>query len=119
MTLDTFWNNREQAQKVIDEANALEPDLMLVTGDIVDKAHCLDWLPKTLGKLCARHGCYYILGNHDKRVPVEPLRDILADCGLTSVSGRSLLIEIRGGTLQLSGNELPWLLPAAGSVSID
>jgi uncharacterized protein len=100
-------------KEVIDEANALEPDLMLLTGDIVDKAHCLDWLPKTLGKLRARHGCYYILGNHDKRVPVEPLREILADCGLTSVSGRSLLIEIRGGTLQLSGNELPWLLPAA------
>lgn len=107
---------RAYFDEVVRQANALEPDLMLITGDIVDKAKCLDWLAPTLGRLRARHGCYYILGNHDKRVPIDRVREILGSHGLISVSGRSLQVGIRGATILLAGNELPWLPPAANMV---
>jgi predicted MPP superfamily phosphohydrolase len=99
--------------EVVEQANALAPDLTLLTGDIVDKSPCIDWLAPTLGKLRAVHGCYYILGNHDKRVPIDRLRAEIERCGLKSVSHRTLTLDVRGATILLAGNELPWLPPAA------
>lgn len=100
-------------EDVVERANALAPDVMLVTGDIIDKSRCFDWLPRTLGKLRARFGCYYILGNHDLRVPGDRLRAILEECQLVNVSNRAMLLDIRGATILLAGNVLPWFPPAA------
>jgi predicted MPP superfamily phosphohydrolase len=45
--------------------NALAPDLVCITGDLVDRAAtCADAFP-VLGGLSARHGVVVILGNHD------------------------------------------------------
>lgn len=104
---------RAYFDEVVRQANALAPDLTLITGDLVDKPHCLDWLAPTLGRIRARHGCYYILGNHDKRVPIDRVREILAECGLVSLSGRALLVGVQGAAILMAGNELPWLPPAA------
>ncbi len=99
--------------EVMREAHALQPDLMLMTGDLVDKSPCINWIAPTLGTLQAPHGCFYILGNHDKRVPIDQVREVLANNGWTSLSGRAQLITVRGATILLAGNELPWLPPAA------
>ena len=45
------------------DATAL-PDLIVITGDILEKVRCLAWIPETLGRLQARHGKFFILGNH-------------------------------------------------------
>lgn len=96
-------------QYVVDRTNEMSPDLILITGDIVDKTPCIDWLPLTLGRLRAKHGVYFVLGNHDKRVAnVEQLRKALTQCGLVDVGGRAIELEINGAEIQLAGNELPW-----------
>ena len=53
----------------LDRAMAEDPDLIVVTGDIVDTptADLERWLPE-LGRLRARHGVVAILGNHDHKV---------------------------------------------------
>ncbi len=94
-------------------SNALEPDIVAVTGDIADKNDCIAWLPDTLGRLRARYGVYYIFGNHDLRVDWKRMARVLVDCGLIYVGGRWLSIEVRGQPLLLAGNELPWFKPAA------
>ena len=47
---------------------ALAPDLVCVTGDLVDSpATDLEaWMPE-LARLTARHGVFAVLGNHDRR----------------------------------------------------
>jgi uncharacterized protein len=94
-------------------SNALEPDLVAITGDLVDKPHCIDWIPDTLGRLKARYGVYCILGNHDLRVDWKRMLRVLDDCGIVYVGGRWISVEIRGQPLLLAGNELPWFKPAA------
>jgi predicted MPP superfamily phosphohydrolase len=94
-------------------SNALEPDIVAVTGDIADKDRCIDWIPDTLGRLRARYGVYYIFGNHELRVDWKRMRRVLDDCGLIYVGGRWRTLEIRGESLLLAGNELPWFKPAA------
>ena len=101
--------NVEFFQRIVEEANKFEPDLIFITGDLVDEAKCLPWLPSTLGRLQAKHGVYYVLGNHDKRIKDEiGFRKQLADLGLTQASGRWHDIEINGRIIRLTGNELPW-----------
>jgi uncharacterized protein len=100
--------------EVVDRANAREPDLIAITGDLVDHAACFAWLPDTLGRLRAKVGVFFILGNHDLRTrDVGRLRGILTDLGLTDLGGRWKNVAVRGESLLLAGNELPWIAPAA------
>jgi uncharacterized protein len=100
---------RDYYRYAIDRANQLGGDLAVVTGDILDHAACLDWIPETLGRLEAKHGVYFILGNHDHRAgDVAGLRKRLTGCGLIDVGGRTLTLTINDAELHLAGNELPW-----------
>ena len=100
-------------QEVVSQSNRLEPDLVAITGDLVDREQYIDWIPDTVGRLRARHGVYFVLGNHDKRVDTDRLRRVLQQSGLVNLGGRWIEIEIRGQQVVLAGNELPWLPPAA------
>ena len=100
--------------EVIRRANALDSDLIAITGDIIDKQRCLAWIPEVLGELRSRLGVYFVLGNHDKRLRNDQLvRDTLTAAGLIDLGGRQCLIEQAGRPLVLAGNELPWCAPAA------
>ncbi len=100
-------------REVVRTSNELKPDLVAITGDLVDKTECISWIPETLGQLTARYGVYVILGNHDLRVDEIRLRKTVAKSGLIDLGGRWLKIDIRGETVIVAGNELPWHLPAA------
>jgi len=101
--------NVEYFQRVVEEANKFQPDLIFITGDLVDEAKCLPWLETTLGRLQAKHGVYYVLGNHDLRIKDETgFRNLLQNLGLTQASGKWHDIEIDGVNVRLTGNELPW-----------
>ena len=81
---------------VVDQANALQPDLIVITGDIAEKVACLDWIAPTLGRLQAKHGKFFILGNHEMRLPdVAPLRQALGEAGIFDISSRAERIAIR------------------------
>lgn len=93
--------------------NELEPDLVAITGDLVDRASCIDWIPDTLGRIKARYGVYVVLGNHDTRVNKSRLLAALDAAGLVYVGGRWIEVPVRGERVILAGNELPWFSPAA------
>jgi hypothetical protein len=99
--------------EVVRQSNALDPDLVAITGDLVDFTEYIDWMSDTLGELTSRYGTYFVLGNHDLWVDTDRLRRTLADCGLIDLGSRWREIAIRGEPVVLAGNELPWLLPAA------
>ena len=99
--------SRQALRDALDRAVAEDPDLIVVTGDIVDTPEAdLDlWLPE-LNRLRARHGVVAILGNHD--------RDVGLDCvaaAVRSTTGWPVLrdgvhrIDVPGGTLYLVGLE--------------
>ena len=100
-------------REVVRVTNELRADLILITGDMVDKPACLEWVADTLGQLSAPAGVYFILGNHDLRVGGDVLRRKLEQCGLNHVGGRWRRIEIKGAPVVLAGNERPWITPAA------
>jgi len=104
---------RAYFERVVDEVNKLMPDLVAITGDIIERDHCIDWIPATLGRLRAPAGVYYVFGNHDKYVDQGRLKSALADAGLVYLGGAVRQLTINNLTILVAGNELPWYEPAA------
>ncbi|HEY1784142.1 MAG TPA: metallophosphoesterase [Pirellulales bacterium] len=110
---------REYFDEVVRIANRLQPDLIAVTGDICDAALNIDWVGPIFGSLQAPLGKFFVLGNHDKRVKDVPrLRAALSAAGCIDLAAGPKRVEIRGQSVLLAGNELPWFpladsLPAA------
>jgi predicted MPP superfamily phosphohydrolase len=57
---------REYVEAIVDAVNGLRPDLIAVTGDVVDGS-VRELAPHTapLAKLSARHGAFFVTGNHE------------------------------------------------------
>ncbi|SEE69403.1 metallophosphoesterase [Streptomyces sp. Ag109_O5-10] len=54
------------AQRVVDTVNATQPDLIAVVGDLVDgSVRDLGPAAAPLAQLSARHGSYFVTGNHE------------------------------------------------------
>ncbi len=100
-------------QEIVHLSNELKPDMVAITGDLIDKKRCFDWLPDTLGKLQSRCGAYFVLGNHDLRIDTRRLRRALTELGLVDLGGRWKEIHVDSHSIVLAGNELPWIVPAA------
>ncbi len=65
MHLDSDWKLR-QYSAIVDEINAVNPDLVLVTGDLLDPGiDCAAGLAGLTGKIKSRLGLFGSLGNHE------------------------------------------------------
>jgi uncharacterized protein len=100
-------------QEIVRQSNALVPDIVAITGDLIDNRCCFDWLADVLGRFESRYGTYFILGNHDEDFGAPPIRQALTAAGLIDLGGRWMEIQVRQSPLILAGNELPWIKPAA------
>lgn len=108
---------REYFDEVVRIANRLQPDVLAVTGDVCDATARIDWVGPIFGELVAPLGKYFVLGNHDKRVKdVSRLRAALTEAGCVDLAAGPRCVEIRGHSVLLAGNELPWF-PLADSLS--
>ena len=95
---------------VLGRFQELSPDLIAVTGDIIDYPKCLTWIAELLSPLKAPLGCYFVLGNHDRRLPdVDEVSRLLCKVGFTDLGQADAHIEANGRRVALTGNELPWL----------
>ncbi len=62
----SFARDTMFVHKLVDSINALQPDLIVFTGDIVNRRSAeLEPFAPTLARLKAKYGVYSILGNHD------------------------------------------------------
>jgi predicted MPP superfamily phosphohydrolase len=57
---------KEYVQAIVDAVNGLHPDLIAVTGDVVDgSVGDLESHTAPLARLSARHGTFFVTGNHE------------------------------------------------------
>lgn len=104
---------KDYCRFAIERVSAWKPDLIALTGDIIDYDNCLDWIEELLADLQAPQGCYFLMGNHERKLRnwSEVPRRLCAmgwrDLG-TSTSKVTLPGRLHPLHLTLIGNELPW-----------
>ncbi|MCX4691442.1 metallophosphoesterase [Streptomyces sp. NBC_01408] len=75
---------RAHTQRIVDAVNRTQPDLIAVVGDLVDgSVQDLGPAAEPLRGLSARHGSYFVTGNHEYFSGAQPWIDHVRELGLT------------------------------------
>jgi predicted MPP superfamily phosphohydrolase len=90
---------------VVEQVRALSPDLVAITGDLVDgRVHEIREHVAPLARLDAKHGVYFVTGNHEYYSGVEEWYAHLPSLGVRPL--RNERVEVAPG-LELAGIEDP------------
>ncbi|MEQ8836384.1 MAG: metallophosphoesterase, partial [Lacipirellulaceae bacterium] len=104
---------RRYYEQLVEVVNEQQPDVIFVTGDIVEKTECWPWLETTLAPMRARLGRYFILGNHDLFIDEAETIKRLQELGWTYVGDQWEQTSWEGVPVSIGGNELHWKGPPA------
>jgi len=104
---------RRYFEMVCEHAAALQPDLFVFSGDLLDDQALLEWLPSTLGRLSAPLGQYFVLGNHDWYLDPAATRREFRRLGWTDLASQFVSISppnsLDDSPILLCGDETPWM----------
>ncbi|MEW6703734.1 MAG: metallophosphoesterase [Pseudomonadota bacterium] len=95
---------RRFVQRVVDTANALQPDVIAVTGDSVDGR--VDELREhiaPMGQLVARHGVFAVTGNHEYYSGAGPWIAEFQRLGMRVLLNEHVVLQHDGAALVLAG----------------
>jgi predicted MPP superfamily phosphohydrolase len=91
-------------RRLVEQVNAMRPDVVAVTGDLVDgTVRELGAAVGHLGRLQARHGVYFVTGNHEYYSGVGPWLEELARLGIRVLRNERVEIGDAGASLDLAG----------------
>ncbi|WP_097986422.1 metallophosphoesterase [Streptomyces sp. f150] len=85
---------RAHTRRIVDTINATSPDLVAVVGDLVDgSVSDLGSAAEPLAALRARHGSYFVTGNHEYFSGAEQWVDHVRELGLVPLENARVEIE--------------------------
>jgi predicted MPP superfamily phosphohydrolase len=95
---------RKFIERVVERTNALEPDVIVITGDLVDGsvAQLRDHVAPLAG-LRAKHGVYFVTGNHEYYSGVEAWCDELSKLGIRVLRNERVSIGTDEASFDLAG----------------
>ncbi|MFO0551450.1 MAG: metallophosphoesterase [Polyangiaceae bacterium] len=89
---------------VVDQVNALEPDLVAITGDLVDgSVEELREHVAPLAALRAKHGVFFVTGNHEYYSGVDAWIEELGRLGVRVLRNERVSIGDDGASFDLAG----------------
>ncbi len=95
---------RRFARHVVDRVNALDADLVAVTGDLVDGAVAMladEVAP--FGDLRAHHGVFFVMGNHDHYSNANAWERKVAELGIRVLRNTRVTVAANGSAFDLVG----------------
>jgi len=107
--------NTEQIGALVDRALGLKPDIIVLTGDIIDGATA-ELKPELaeLSRLKAPHGVYFVLGNHECYWNHENSITAMQAIGVKTLMNEGIEIQIRGESVYIAGVNDPALTQFKG-----
>ena len=95
---------RPYVEAIVRAVNALHPDMVAITGDLVD-GRVTDLGPHVapIAELSARHGTYYVTGNHEFYSGVQEWVDELERLGVHVLSNRHVVLNHDGAQATIAG----------------
>lgn len=98
----------ENNSRLIETVAELEPDLIAITGDLIDQEAQLQRVPDLARGLSALAPTYYVTGNHEWAVHrVKELKGILEQCGVAVLSNEYVVLERNETWLAVAGADDP------------
>jgi predicted MPP superfamily phosphohydrolase len=95
---------RDDVAAIVDAVNALDADLVAVTGDLVDgTVRQLAPHVEPLARLASRHGSYFVTGNHEYYSGVHAWVGELRRLGLRVLLNEHVVIEHEGDRIVVAG----------------
>ncbi len=95
---------RDFVERLVGRVNALSADLIAVTGDLVDgSVQQLAAHTAPLSKLSARHGVYFVTGNHEYYSGEAAWTREIRRLGLTVLKNQHVVLNHEGASLVLAG----------------
>ncbi len=89
-----------------------QPDVIAVTGDIVDSQEHHAWIETVFRPLSWNVAGLAIVGNHDLRHAPDGVRTRFEELGYMVLGNRWQPLEVRGEQIVVVGHEGPWFRPA-------
>lgn len=96
--------HEDWVREVVERSNALRPDLVVITGDLIDgspQARARDVRP--LADLAARHGVIASLGNHEYYFGAARWTGVFEGLGMRVLANRHAVVEHEGARLTVAG----------------
>jgi predicted MPP superfamily phosphohydrolase len=95
---------RSYVDAIVDAVNRLKPDLIAVTGDVVDgSVEQLSNHTQPLSRLTALHGAYLVTGNHEYYSGAHAWIDEFRRLGLTVLLNEHVVVEHKGAQAVIAG----------------
>jgi len=95
---------RRYLDAIVDAVNGIEADMIAVTGDIVDgSVRDLAHHTQPLSRLQARHGAYFVTGNHEYYSGAPAWTVEMRRLGLTVLSNGHRVLDHDGAALVVAG----------------
>ena len=103
-----WWNSRQKMRMIGEMIHGLNPDLLVITGDMVDHlpkyinalADCLDQVRPRLGR-------FAVIGNHDVYAGKEAIVRIMEESGFKMLRTEWVSLREKGVNLVLAGFDDP------------
>lgn len=94
----------ERINEIIKKTEQLSPDLVTITGDLVDgSVEDLGPIVAPLQTLSATHGSIFVTGNHEFYSGAEPWMEFVDQLGIKVLRNERVTIEIDGAHLDIAG----------------
>jgi predicted MPP superfamily phosphohydrolase len=91
-------------QQVVDRINALEPDLIFFTGDMVDgSVQRLKNDVEPLRQLRSRYGTFFVTGNHEYYSGAEHWVEKTKELGMKPLMNEHVVLDVDGDKLVIAG----------------
>jgi predicted MPP superfamily phosphohydrolase len=97
-------HGRRWLGSIVDRTNALQPDLVAITGDLAEGSVAQygdDVMP--LARLRAPHGTFFVTGNHEYFHDLRGWLEFLPDLGIRVLRNERAEIRTNGGSFDLAG----------------
>jgi len=95
---------REYVAAIVDAVNRLDADMIAVTGDLVDgSVKQLSVHTQPLSRLSARHGAFFVTGNHEYYSGVSGWVAELRRLGLCVLMNEHVVLLHKGGVVVVAG----------------
>ena len=98
----------DQQKRLLNKIDGQSPDIILLTGDIVDNRLPQDNAKEFLYGIGKKYPCYYVTGNHEYYTnEMTAIKKMIRAYGITILEGNSLTVSIKGQLVNIAGVDDP------------